>query len=1115
VTFETEQAPAGVDEELASAAVRLAASLLDGAAPRRSRRERRQAARLARMMADPAARRTVLALTDEVLRIHAPSRAASVFAGVAAEGEGSPGFSALDRVALRAGRIVAPVVPRVVVELVRGRVQSEISGVILPASPRRLARHAARRREQGIRLNLNVLGEAVLGDAEAARRLGQVIDAIHRPYVDYVSVKISSICAQIDVLAFDAEVERIASPLRALYDAAGHHRPAKFVNLDMEEYRDLALTAAVFRRVLDEDRYAGIDAGIVLQAYLPDSLAVLEDLCSWARDRYRRRGGTIKIRIVKGANLAMETVEAELHGWSPAPYATKAETDAQYKRMLAAALEPANAEAVRVGVASHNLFEVAWAAEYAMRTGSLDRVEFEMLEGMSPAVAEVVAARMGGLLLYVPVVHRKEMEAAIAYLVRRLDENSGPDNFITHQYDMAVGSPTWAAEEARFRASVAGRHLGGAMTRRTQDRMKEEGEGVVRRAALAFTNEPDTDFTVASNREWAICHLRKVADSGLPEYVPVIGGVAVSGQELQAGIDPSRPGADAYRWGSASAETVEKALAVAECGRDWSQTTSEHRHRVLLDVASGLARRRGRLLAVMAAETGKTLREGDPEVSEAIDFAAYYARHVPAADSGFQAFGTVVVASPWNFPLSIPAGGVLAALAAGNSVILKPAPEAVAVAGELARTLWDAGVPTSALQFVPCVDGDASRLLITDPRVDAVILTGAWETARTFLGWRPSLRLHAETSGKNSIVVTATADPDEAIADIVHSAFGHAGQKCSAASLAILEAPIHDDGGFVRRLADAVASLKVGPAADPRTVVGPLIRPPRGPLDEALRRLAPGERWLVEPKQLDEHGYLWRPGVKSGVAPGSMFHLTECFGPVLGVMRAGDLDEAVTWQNTPEFGLTAGLQALDPAEVAYWREKVEAGNLYVNRGITGAVVARQPFGGWKHSAVGPAAKAGGPNYVASLGHWPAGRSRSSPVEAWARMRQPRDEIGLRAEANAFLYRPIPSVALYVGPGVGDAEVAAALAAAAAVGTSVRRVSRPEEGIGADKLRLLGEVTDDQRRHLIDRGIWVDDTPVVAEAEREVLRWVREQSVSETRHRHGSVSSRRPGIADRG
>ncbi|HUE60857.1 MAG TPA: aldehyde dehydrogenase family protein, partial [Acidimicrobiales bacterium] len=535
-------------------------------------------------------------------------------------------------------------------------------------------------------------------------------------------------------------------------------------------------------------------------------------------------------------------------------------------------------------------------------------------------------------------------------------------------------------------------------------------------------------------------------------------------------------------------------------------------------------------------DTGKTIREGDPEVSEAVDFAAYYANTIPADGSGFHPYGVVTVASPWNFPLSIPAGGVLAGLAAGNAVILKPAPEAVAVAGEMVRVMWDAGVPRDVLQFVPCVDGSDSARLITDRRVDAVILTGSWETAQLFLRWRPVLNLHAETSGKNAIVVTATADLDEAVADIVRSAFGHAGQKCSAASLAIVESTVHDDPRFLRRLADAVSSLDVGPAWDLRTTMGPLIRPPEGPLLDAFSELGPGERWLVRPAPLDPDRYMWSPGVKVGVQPGSPFHMTECFGPVLGVMRAADLDEAIQLQNTPLFGLTAGLHALDPEEIATWRERVHAGNLYVNRGITGAIVRRQPFGGWKHSVVGAGAKAGGPNYVGSLGWWPTDVAgsvdavsvdefRSLCVRAWERMRRPVDFTGLVAESNAFRYVPLSRVLLCAGDGAGEVSVELAVAAASACGVAVK-VARGGELASdemaqallrgsVDKVRLLGVVDESVPRAALDAGLWVDDIPVAANPEREVLRWVREQAVSETRHRHGNVTNRRPGLVPLG
>ncbi|MBN9195386.1 MAG: aldehyde dehydrogenase family protein, partial [Microbacterium sp.] len=320
-------------------------------------------------------------------------------------------------------------------------------------------------------------------------------------------------------------------------------------------------------------------------------------------------------------------------------------------------------------------------------------------------------------------------------------------------------------------------------------------------------------------------------------------------------------------------------------------------------------------------------------------------------------------------PVAIPAGGVLAALAAGSGVVIKPAKLSQRCGAVMVEALWEAGVPRDLLALVDVAERDLGTRLVSHPAVDRVILTGAYETAQLFRSFRPDLPLLAETSGKNAIVVTPSADLDLAASDVVKSAFGHAGQKCSAASLAILVGSVADSERFERQLVDAATSMRVGYPADPSTQIGPIIEPASGKLLDALTRLEEGESWLVEPKQLDDSGRLWSPGIKKGVRPGSPFHLTEYFGPVLGIMRAADLDEALRLQNAVDYGLTAGLHSLDSAEVAQWLDRVEAGNLYVNRGTTGAIVQRQPFGGWKRSAVGAGAKAGGPNYLYALGTW--------------------------------------------------------------------------------------------------------------------------------------------------
>ncbi|MDO5711209.1 MAG: aldehyde dehydrogenase family protein, partial [Micrococcales bacterium] len=482
----------------------------------------------------------------------------------------------------------------------------------------------------------------------------------------------------------------------------------------------------------------------------------------------------------------------------------------------------------------------------------------------------------------------------------------------------------------------------------------------------------------------------------------------------------------------------------------------------------------------------------DPEISEWIDFARYYAERALELEPGaslhtdgarFSPGKVVLVTPPWNFPVAIPTGGVLAALAAGSAVIIKPAhptPGCVEVACEaIHEALAEAGVDPDVLQVVRTDEGEAGRALVAHRDVDTVILTGASDTAKLFAGWRAhrdpaagGARVYGETSGKNALVVTPAADLDLAVADLVKSAFGHAGQKCSAASLAILVGSVGRSERFSRQLIDAVESLQAGWPLDLSTSMGPVIEPPGDKLRRALTTLEPGETWLVEPRQLDDSGRLWSPGLKDGIAPGSFFHLTEVFGPVLGIMRAGSLHEAIELQNATAYGLTGGLHSLDQGEIDTWTDEVEVGNAYINRHITGAIVRRQSFGGWKASVVGPGAKAGGPNYVAQLGTWTAqglptrlaepgdaarrvlrellallsDRSErtwlraaaGSDAYAWEHeLGRAVDESDLVVETNVFRYRPYPCVWVRTAPECRPAQLYRVILAGLAAGAEVR------------------------------------------------------------------------------
>lgn len=1107
------------------------------------------ARRLADVLRDPAGLDFTVGFVDRVIR---PEDHAIAAANLRDLARTAPGFLPWHlRLMIRLGAAVSLVAPGLVIPIARRALRAMVGHLLVDATDASLGRSIARIRERGVGLNINLLGEAVLGRREAARRLDGTARLLARPDVDYVSIKVSATVPPHSPWAFDEAVDEVVHSLLPLFTMAATsssaHSAKKFINLDMEEYRDLELTIAVFTRLLDRPELLDLDAGIVLQAYLPDALSAMIRLQDWARARRERGGAGIKVRLVKGANLPMEHVEASLHSWPLATWSTKQDTDTNYKRVLNYALRPDRTENVRIGVAGHNLFDIAYAWTLAGRRGVRDRIDFEMLLGMAEAQAEAVRRTVGGLLLYVPVVHPKDFDVAIAYLVRRLEEGASQENFMSAVFELHSDHTLYHREKERFVASLAAvnaEHDVVPLPNRRQDRRTDDPKNSVRQD---FSNVADTDPSLPGNREWGRTITDRVA--GSTAGVPAVEEHTVS-----------------------SADDLETAIGQGvSAGASWAALSGADRAAILRRAAGTLEAARAELLEVMASETGKTLDQGDPEVSEAIDFANYYAALAEELDgidgATAEAVGLTVVTPPWNFPVAIPAGSTLAALAAGSAVIIKPATQARRCGSVMVQALWDAGVPRDVLQLVHVDESDLGTRLVSDTRVGRLILTGAFDTAAMFRTFRPDLPLLAETSGKNAILITPHADIDLAVKDLVYSAFGHAGQKCSAASLGILVGSVARSARFRDQLVDAVTSLKVGYPSDPTVQMGPVIEPAEGKLLRALATLAPGEQWLVEPRRLDDTGRLWSPGVKTGVRRGSEFHLTEYFGPVLGLIEADDLDAGIAIQNQVDYGLTAGLHSLDRDEIDRWIEQVEAGNAYVNRSTVGAVVRRQPFGGWKKSAVGAGTKAGGPNYLIGLSNWrtaPATKSgalnanlrgfldkatnlgldpadlefleRSFASDAYAWEQEfgvARDVTGLDAEKNVLRYRPVPvtvraedgntaSLLRVVGAGVlAGATVTVSTPASldAAIADQLRsygitcRIENADawqnvlRGSAPARVRLLGgsrEAFAEASEGRADIALYAQ--PVVEAGRVEVLTFLREQAVSVTAHRFGSPTA---------
>ena len=841
--------------------------------------------------------------------------------------------------------------PWIVIPIARKVLRSFVAHLVIDATPTKLSRSISRLSKQGSTLNVNLLGEAVLGNKEADRRLQKVKDVLSRPDVDYVSVKVSAIVSPHSPWSFNETVSDVIERLTPLYRIASESKKQKFINLDMEEYHDLDMTVAVFKGILSKPEFTNLQAGIVLQAYLPDAVRAMIDIQQFAASRVFAGGAPVKVRVVKGANLPMERVDAESHGWPLATVESKAAADANYKRVLNYALTEERVANVRIGVAGHNLFDLAFAWLLASQRNAQIGMDFEMLLGMAEAQANVIRKTVGTLVLYTPVVHPQEFDVAIAYLIRRLEEGASKENFLSNAFRL-TDPDIFQVEEERFRDSLSMLDLEIPIPNRLQDRRND----VAFAPASGFANAADTDPSLAGNRAWGYEIIGRAGTSD-------IGLDLVANQTI-----------------SSEAELQEVMDRVVAGGARWANESLQTRATKLHEIGVAMEANRGALIEVAMAEAGKTIEQADTEISEAVDFAHYYAQRALELDEIDGAspvpFGVTVVTPPWNFPIAIPAGGALAALAAGSAVIFKPAGASArcgAVLADIISKIIDQDV------FVPVQlsESGLGKQLLSHPKVDQVILTGGYETAQLFRGFRPDLRLLAETSGKNAIIVTESADYDLAAKDIAYSAFGHAGQKCSASSLVILVGSVHKSKRFLRQLHDAVSSMHVGHANDPRTQMGPMIAAPAGKLLEGLTQLGRGEKWLLEPSRLDETGKLWSPGIRVNVVPNSTSHLTEYFGPILSIMIAPNLEAAIALQNSVDYGLTTGIHSLDAVEIEKWLAKIQAGNLYVNRGITGAIVQRQPFGGWKRSSVGPSTKAGGPNYILSLTNWKSSRSTAS------------------------------------------------------------------------------------------------------------------------------------------
>jgi len=834
---------------------------------------------------------------------------------------------------------------------------------------------------EGSAFTVDLLGEKTVSEPEADAYTGRVhelLDALFRAAPGWapddhlerddigplprasISVKPTALASSYAPLTRQAGLAQARGRLLPILRRARDQGAS--VWFDMEHYDVKDLTIELFRSVLDEPELEDLHAGLVLQAYLRDSARDLEEVLGWASGR---KGPPIGVRLVKGAYWDAETIHAGAEGWPVPVWGDKAETDANYERC--ARLLHQHHGTVRAAFASHNLRSLAYAITYARDLGIPDSgYEIQMLYGMAAPIHAAIRRLGFRLRVYCPV---GELVPGMAYLVRRLLENTSNESFVRarlaegRSLDALIAPPPAVAlpdpPGLAVRADTDGRNPG------------------------PYAHEPAAEWRRRPAREALAAAVATAGRAGPLDVPAVVGGAPVRTAATIASVDPAQPERVVAVSAACGPAEADAAVAAVTSGCDgWRRTPAAGRAAVLFRTAAWMRRRRASLAALEVFEAGKPWADADADVCEAIDFCEYYGREILRLDSGglvssppgeanrltYQAKGVGVVIAPWNFPLAIPTGMVTAALVCGNGVVLKPAEQTPAVASQLVTALLESGLPPGALAFLPGWGEDVGAHLVRHPGVAFITFTGSKAVgldivaaaAVTTPGQRGVKRVIAEMGGKNAIVVDSDADLDQAVPAIVASAFGYAGQKCSAASRVVVVEDVHDE--LVRRLAGAARQLRVGPPAEMGTEVGPLIEADAQARVARYVAGAPAQGQVVLARaDVPTTGYFAGPTIVDRVDPAAPLATDEIFGPVLVVLGAPSFGAAVELANRTDYALTAGVFSRSPDNIRLAAAELRAGNVYVNRGITGAVVGRQPFGGYGLSGVG--SKAGGPDYL--------------------------------------------------------------------------------------------------------------------------------------------------------
>ncbi len=878
---------------------------------------------------------------------------------------------------------VGSLAPALMAGAIRKNVTQMAKMFITGENPEAALKVLRKARENSLAFTADLLGEATLSEKEALEYQSRYFDLIRRlcqdaetwpnnPQIDSddrgpipkvnVSVKLTALYSQVSEKAWSDSVRTLKDRLRPIFSLARER--GVFVNVDMEQYRFKDMTLQVFQELLLEDEFRSYPHfGIVVQAYLRESLADTNKLISFAQ----KRGTPITVRLVKGAYWDQEVLWSDQAGWPIPVFTNKYESDYNYEKCAYAMLS--NHQWVRLAAGTHNVRSMASTIVAAKKLGVDSRAfEIQMLYGMADPIKKALVKQGYRVREYATI---GELIPGMAYLVRRLLENTSNESFLRSKFAENVSTKKLLQNPAAI------------MT---------ESKPVPDREPGRFYNEPLLDWRIDKNREKMDEALRTVrAQSSKRVVRPIIDGREIRPQQAPT-IARENPSCTTETVGTIELATrAEADLAVATAVKsftNWRATPARERAKVLRNLATIFRRERFSLMALEVLEVGKTWTEADGDIAEAVDFCEYYASEAERLGAGLRVSfvlgedsrlehiprGPTLVISPWNFPLAILCGQVAATIVSGNTCIMKPAEQSSLIGARLMRHLLEAGCPKGVVSFVPALGEDVGAYLVAHPAIRTISFTGSRavgleivkQTANVQPGQNFVKRAIIEMGGKNAIIIDSDADLDEAVTGVLYSSFGYQGQKCSACSRVIVLEENYER--FLNRLVEAARSIYVRDAADPHAYMGPIVD--HEAFDRITRTIqkfseqsegAGTQSRLVYRGEAPSGGYYIGPHIFADVDPNSELAQEEIFGPVLAVIKANNLDEAIEIANATKYGLTGGLYSRSPANIAKVRDQFLCGNLYVNRGITGAMVGRHPFGGFKMSGLG--SKTGGPEYL--------------------------------------------------------------------------------------------------------------------------------------------------------